>query len=292
MADPRASFVTRRSFLAAALGVVGGVAGCGQVAQSTAQSPANTAVLVSAKPFYIAHRGGGADWPEMTAYAYDQAVQLPGLKAIEISVCATSDGVLVCNHDATTLRLSGVNYTIAEETWATISKLMISAAYTKDPTQPARPIARLEEVLDAHLSTTVAFVEPKNPQAVEPLMAAMVAIKQPERVVWKQPINQPNFARAKANGFSTWGYVLNEPGHLGARLAKFAAAPEIDRLGAPRYENDQFVSNIVNAARANRKQVIMWNIRTVADRARALSLGCQGLMTSDISGVMSAPLTS
>ena len=269
---------------------MGGVAGCGHVASETTVTPATTAELVLKNPYYIAHRGGGADWPEMTAYAYDQAAKVPELKAIEISVCATRDGILVCNHDATTLRLSGVNYTIANETWDTISKLMITAAYTKDPTQPSRPIARLDEVLEAHLSTKVVFVEPKNPQAVEPLMAKMVSMKQAERVVWKQPINQPNFARAKANGFSTWGYVLNEPSHLGSRLAKFAAAPEIDRLGAPRFDNDQFVANIVTAAQANRKQVIMWNIRTVEDRTRAMRLNCQGLMTSDITGVMGTPL--
>jgi glycerophosphoryl diester phosphodiesterase len=289
--------ISRRSFLAGAVGAAVGTGllatGCGSSTPgASAVPPATVESLVADSPFYVAHRGGGANWPEMTAYAYQQATtQVPGLKAIEISVCLSADGVLVCSHDPTTRRVTGTDYLIAKEQWSTLAPLMVTSAYTTDPTQPARSLSRFDDVIEAHIDQFVAFVEPKTPEALEPLMAKMVALGQPERVVWKQPVNQPNFGRAKNHGFGTWGYVLDEPGHVyPPRLARFAASKDIDMLGVQRIQSDAFVRTIVDAASSNGKQTIMWEIRSAEDRARARSLGCTGMMTSNIAEVPQTPL--
>jgi glycerophosphoryl diester phosphodiesterase len=263
-------------------------AGCR--AKQRVESAASVSQLVMGIPFYIAHRGGGDNWPEMTAYAYQQAAKLPGLQAIEISVCRSADGVLVCSHDPTTERVTGVPYTIANETWATLSGLKVTSAFTRDPSQPSRPFSRFDEVIEQHIEQLVVFVEPKTPDAVQPLMQKMLSLNQPERVVWKQPINQPNFGTAKSHGFATWGYVLNEPGHLGDRLRQFAATPAIDMLGAQRSLPDSILIPIVQQASEHGKKTIMWNIRNAEDRSRALRLGCQGMMTSNIAEVPGIPL--
>jgi glycerophosphoryl diester phosphodiesterase len=166
----------------------------------------------------------------------------------------------------------------------------VSARQTNDPGQPAQPLTRFDDVADAYIDRYVLFVEPKDSIAADGLMAKMVDLDQPERVVWKQPVNSTRFVTAKAHGFTTWGYVLNEPAHLGDNLTRYAAAPEIDLVGAPRAESDEFVATVVSAARACDKTTIMWEIRNVEDRARALRLGCRGLMTSDIAEVLAAPL--
>jgi glycerophosphoryl diester phosphodiesterase len=287
----RSPRISRRSLLAGAVGSLAlAAAGCHSGPPARPAPPATVAGLVSANPFYVAHRGGGDNWPEMTAYAYDQCALLPGLQAIEISVCLTSDGVLVCSHDADTIRMTGTPYEIAKQPWSVLAPLMVTAAYTLDPTQPARPFSRFDEVIEKHIGQLVAFVEPKVPQAVAPLMAKLASLGQPERVVWKQPVNQPNFVTAKSHGFGTWGYVLDEPSHTGDRLQKFAAAPEIDMLGVQRTETDGFVRTVVDAANRNGKKTITWAIRNAEDRARALRLGCVGLMTSNIAQVPAIPL--
>jgi glycerophosphoryl diester phosphodiesterase len=279
--------IRRRVVLGAGLAAVAaGAIGC---TPKPPPPPATVAGLISATPFYIAHRGGGDNWPEMTAYAYDQAVKLPGLQALEISVCLSADGVLVCSHDATTKRMTGVDYTIAEQTWAKLSELRATSAYTLDPTQPSQPFSRFDDVV-GHIDRFVLFVEPKTAAAVEPLMAKMVALNQPERVVWKQPINQLNFQLAKSHGFTTWGYVLDEPGHQGDRLTQFAASPDIDMLGAQRSQPDSQLTPVTQAAANNGKKTIIWNIRSAEDRARGLRLGCQGMMTSNIAEVPKLPL--
>ncbi|MGV8909827.1 MAG: glycerophosphodiester phosphodiesterase [Propionicimonas sp.] len=283
----------RRDFLAGGMGLLA-LSGCGTrgalAAAVPSLKPAVTFTdLIGADPFYVAHRGGGANWPEMTAYAYSQAAALPWVNAIEISVCLSSDGVLVCSHDATTLRMTGVDHEISTVDWATLSTLQVTAAFTDNPGQPARPLSRFDDVIEQYLPRLVVFAEPKTPQAIEPLMARLKQLAQPDRTVWKQPINQPNFARAKANGFHTWGYVLDEPGHLGERLPGYAASPDIDMLGIEKTEPDAVVSRVVGLASQNGKATMMWAIADVAERTRGLTLGCRGMMTSNIRDVPPVP---
>jgi glycerophosphoryl diester phosphodiesterase len=166
----------------------------------------------------------------MAAFAYSQAASLPFVHAIEISVCRSSDGVLVCSHDPDTLRVTGVAHEVAQTDWATLSSLMVTSQYTDDPQQPARPMGRLDDVIGTYIGRLVVFVEPKTLDAAAPLMQTLVALNQPERTVWKQYVNSPNFTAAKSHGFATWGYVLNEPAHLD-HLEQFAANPAIDMLG-------------------------------------------------------------
>lgn len=282
--------LSRRSLLGGVLaGAATAAVGCGSPSGvGGSRPPATLAGLVAERPFYVAHRGGGGNWPEMTAYAYEQASQLPGLQALEISVCLSADGVLVCSHDPSTARVTGVDLDIASTPWSTLAALQVSAAGTTDPAQPARPLTRFDDVVEAYADRFVLFVEPKVPAAAEPLMARLVGLGQPERVVWKQYVNSAEFERAKGNGFGTWGYVLDQPSHLGANLERFAAAAHLDMLGAPRDQPDGFVAAVVDAASRNDKPVMMWALRTPEDRDRALRLGCQGLMTSDIAGLLPA----
>jgi glycerophosphoryl diester phosphodiesterase len=270
--------VSRRTLLGGLVAGAVAASGCGRGQSATPTVPG----LLAGRHFYVAHRGGGGDWPEMTAYAYEQASRLPGLQALEVSVCLSSDGVLVCSHDPTTTRVTGVPYTIAQQTWRTLSALQVTARGTSDPSQPSRPLTRFDEVVDAYADRFVLFVEAKVPAAEGPLMARMAGLGHPERVVWKQYVNGRRFAEAKQHGFTTWGYVLNEPSHLGANLTRYAASSTLDLLGAPASESDAFVSAVVSASSTNLKPTVMWPVRSVADRDRALRLGCQGLMTSTI----------
>ena len=275
--------LSRRSLLASAL-AASIVAGCGTAKPGPSVSVLGPTVesLLADTPFYVAHRGGGGNWPEMTGFAYEQAAQLPNLRAVEISVCLSADGVLVCSHDPTTLRVTDVDYTIAEQTWTTLSTLLVKADTTDDPTQPPRPLTRLDDVLAAHPDRFVLFVEPKVVPAAQPLMTRLTSLGHPDRVVWKQYVNSPMFKAAKELGFSTWGYILDEPAHRGANLQRFAASPDIDMLGVHVSDSDEFVQKVLGLGAAHDKPVIMWPITSPIERERALRLGCRGLMTSRI----------
>lgn len=271
-----------------------GLAGCASDSGAVEQTPVDT----SAPPpppstpagdglLYIAHRGGGRNWPEMTAYAYQQAAMINGLQDFEVSVHLSADGVLVCNHDPDTAELGSRSVVIADTPWSELSQITVSPRLTLDPQQPARPLARFEEVLSAWIDVRTLWVEPKVSDAVEPLFAALAAAGRPEHVVWKQPVNFDNFARAKQAGYRTWGYVLS--GDAQQEFARtYAADPNIDMLGVWTYTPEEEVSRTVGWAAEHGKMAVMWAIRNADDKAKAVRLGCGGLMTSDILGLFPA----
>lgn len=280
--------LSRRSLLSGVLaaGLVG--SSCRSADPSTVTNTApTTASLTAASPFYIAHRGGGGNWPEMTAYAYEQATKIPGLQALEISVCLSADGVLVCSHDPTTKRVTGVDYTIANETWTTLSTLRTTAARTTDPSQPSRPLARLDEIVERYIDRYVLFIEPKVPPAEEPLLRRLTSLLNPERVVWKQVLTSPRFGMAKDVGFTTWGYVLDDPSFLGANLTRLSADAKIDMLGIPVLGPEKVIQAASAAAADNGKKTIAWPITIKAERERALGFGAAGLMTSNVVELLS-----
>jgi glycerophosphoryl diester phosphodiesterase len=280
--------VSRRAFLGGLAATTALASGCGPVRRKNAPGAVTVASLTASDPFYVAHRGGGGDWPEMTAYAYSQASRVPGIRALEISVCLSKDGVLVCSHDPTTARLTGAAYTIADQTWQTLSTLQVTGAETTKPKQPAQPFTRFDDVVDAYIDSFVLFVEPKVSSAIAPLMVRMAALGQPDRVVWKQPITSSVFGTAKRQGFSTWGYVLDDPAHLDS-VERFAAEKDIDMLGAEIGQPDDVITRISGAAAREGKKTLAWPIRLPQERDKALALGCHGLMAADPAELLGPP---
>jgi len=244
--------------------------------------------LLSTTPFYIAHRGGGANWPEHTMRSYTSAANW-GMKAIEISCLITSDGKIVCHHDASTLRMTGVDMNIGASTKAQLDTLSNTAAFTDYPSQPNQPIPLLTDVLDKLGNSHVLFIEPKiggswQLDTLMPLIQSKVS--DPTRVIWKQPINSGQWGNAKARGWGTWGYVLSQDTNHTNFLDTLIPQANVDMIGVERIASDAFILDIVARANAVGKKVIMWEIRSIADRDRALALGCVGMMTSNIRVVL------
>ena len=243
--------------------------------------------LLAHEPFYIAHRGGGNNWPEHTFRSYSSAAN-HGLKAIEVSTQMTSDGVIVCHHDTSTLRMTGTDLTIASSTKAQLDALTNSAAFTDNPGQNREPIPTLASVLSAYAANHVLFIEPKSGGALPAaVMAAIDATPgRTDRIVWKQPINSSLWATAKAKGYATWGYVLSGDTAHTNNLDALINNPNLDMVGVERTASDVFVADIVARATAAGKRTIMWEIRSIVDRDRALALGCVGMMTANLRAVL------
>ena len=106
-----------------------------------------------------AHRGGSANWPEMSEHAYDQAV-LAGYGALEFSAHRTSDGVWIGSHDAALNRTSQTAGlpNISAMTWAQVQTYMNTLNAAGTP----RPYYRLDAFLDKYTTTHVCIVDPKT----------------------------------------------------------------------------------------------------------------------------------
>lgn len=231
------------------------------------------AQLLGTTPFYIAHRGSGDNWPEHSALAYSNALDA-GAKAIEVSVHATSDGVLVCHHDSNTLRMTGQSREIAATPFSELQQLRIDARPWIGPNAPLVRIPRLREVLDDHAATDVIFIEDKtgvNASALLDMMDNYPNAK--DHFVWKQPGSNPEYALAAARGYRTWGYFLND-----AEDPFASFAPHFDYLGIYLDAPDADVTKLV----AYGKPVICWAVHTRQQRDRMVALGVRGIMCSNI----------
>ena len=250
------------------------------VASATPTPPATVTELLGTEGFMVAHRGGSRSWPEMTEVAYDQAVDA-GLRALEVSVHRTSDGVFVCCHDPSTLRVAGVDHIIAQTPWADLQPLKVTAKRTTDPGQPDAAFTQLETVLKAHAADRVIVLEDKSYAHGAALLEWVRAIPgHEERVVWK--VHGPSGDRAVAlgaeAGLRTFGYFF--PANLEAFAQK---APRFDIVGIDVECTDDQIRAAVDVG----KPVLAHVIASTAERDRMRDLGCRGLMVADVRALTS-----
>lgn len=248
----------------------------------TAQ-PASVDALIASSRFVVAHRGSGDNWPEHSLIAYESALAA-GADAVEISVCATVDGVLICHHDTSALRLLGVDAEVSDLSWPEVRELRLDARRWLGPETPLEPVARFEDVLRALGPSVLAFVEDKqgtNTSAILDLLDAQERSR--ERFVWKQWAGAKQVEQARERGYRTWGYF--EEGQL-ARLAEFSELHDL--LGIPVRASDETIMEVV----ATGKPVMSWEVHFRDDVTRLQSLGVAGLMCANVPYVLGGAVSS
>lgn len=284
VAGPVVTGPSRRSVLVlGALGLSLSLAGCASrdpamepaaPAESPSAAPVHTvASLFESRPFHVAHRGSWDNWPEHTMTAYRQAA-LAGAPALELSVCGTADGVLVCHHDTDTARTTGQDLVVGETTWEDLSALRVDARPWLGPDTPLEPIPLLKDVLDAYASTHVIFIEDKQGSNTKALLALMDSYpRSREHFIWKQSAAAEQIRLVTEHGYDSWGYFTEEQmSLLPERQDRFTY------LGVNTSSSDE----VISAAVALGKPVICWEVHSRAERDRLVGLGVAGLMSADI----------
>lgn len=229
--------------------------------------------LLASPSFYVAHRGSGDNWPEHTLTAYQSALAA-GADAVEVSVCSTSDGVLVCHHDISGARVLGVDRAISDLTWEELRGMRVDARPWLGTATPLEPVSRVDEVLESLGPDALVFIEDKqgtNTRAVLDLMNAQPRSR--SRFVWKQWAPAKQVELVKEHGYRTWGYFSAEQME---RLAEFADT--FDALGVPTQLGDTELARVV----ATGRPVICWEVHFHAEVERLAGLGVAGKMCSNI----------
>jgi hypothetical protein len=118
--------------------------------------------------FWCGHRGGSANYPEMSMQGYTQAV-LRGYGALEVSLARSSDGVWFGLHDASLDRTSlgtgggtGTTYVASSMTWATIQTHDALPGVGAPVNSLHQPYMALDDILDAYMDSHVLFIDPKS----------------------------------------------------------------------------------------------------------------------------------
>ena len=242
------------------------------------------------RPLVIAHRGGAAQWPENTLYAFRNAVE-SGADALEFDVHATSDGKLVVIHDATVDRTTDGSGRVDGMTWEALQDLDAGYHWTQDggasfpyrgmglkvpslaqvlSTLPdARMIIELKAVSDAARERfSNAIGSSPNPER------KVIASFQGESVKYIRD-NNPGIATSSTAGEVLLFWVLNT-----ARLG-FAFVPEGETMQVPPSFRDLTMVNerFVSGAHRHNVDVYVWTINEEADMKRLIEHGVDGIIT-------------
>ena len=132
-------------------------------------------------PLIIGHRGASREAPENTLESFHLAWN-QGADGIEADFRLTADGQIVCMHDATTARTTGIDLNISESSLKELRRL--DAGAWKGSAWSGVLIPTLDEVLDAIPHGTWLFVELKSGPEIIPRLEVLLrgAAISPERL--------------------------------------------------------------------------------------------------------------
>ena len=227
--------------------------------------------FLASKPFYVAHRLGGTEYPEFTQKGLTESLKA-GFKALELSVRRCSTGEFVLIHDwVTTRTVPGTDYQIWNTSWSVLSGLQ----------QASGGFMRLTDVVDQVGSDIVLAIDHKvtssKPTGSQGDMESEQALfdyldtipNAKDRVLIKQFVNGGVAGRAKEKGYKSM--CMMYPSEVaGADLSGF------DVLGMEWNASD----NVWATLKATGKPLIAHIITTKDQADQALSKGATGLMVS------------
>lgn len=241
-------------------------------------APAPTVSVVdrflASKPFYVAHRLGGTEYPEFTRQGLDASLRA-GFKALELSVRRCSTGEFVLIHDWVTARtVPGTDYQIWNTPWSTLAGLQ----------QASGGFLRLTDVLDRVGDDIMLAVDHKvtsskevgstgdmeSEAALFDLLEARFGVENAKRcVIIKHFIKGGVSRRARERGYKSM--CMMYPNEIaGADLSMF------DVLGME-WSAEQGVWDVL---KATGKPLIAHIITTKQQADTALARGATGLMAS------------
>ena len=230
--------------------------------------------FLSSKPFYVAHRLGGTEYPEFTQKGLTESLKA-GFKALELSVRRCSTGEYVLIHDwVTTRTVPGTEYQIWNTPWSTLAGLQ----------QASGGFLRLTDVIDQVGDDIVLAIDHKVTSSKEvgstgdmeseaslfDLLEARFGVEGAKRrVIIKHFIKGGVSQRARARGYKTM--CMMYPNEVaGADLSLF------DVLGME-WNADQ---GVWDTLKATGKPLIAHIITSKQQADTALARGATGLMAS------------
>lgn len=229
---------------------------------------------MATQPLYAAHRGGSADWPQSTMFAYDNAVAWNKDMALEVSVWQSADGVWYINHDDT-LATTGQ--------WASSAQITTSTASTLDTvvtTVGSYPLMRLTTLLTKYGGKRVIIIDDKGSQDVSGLITLLNANGGTPWYISKSYYTSVAYAGGmRTAGYYTLGYFYDvDTANIAANQSKFDVLMEEYNASGASW----------TAILSYGKPVMAHIVATAAQKATGLANGAQGFMASGVVEVVPA----
>ena len=247
-----------------------------------------SSLLAQSDTFYVAHRCGGANYPEFSPQGTLAAVAR-GYQAFEISTTRCATGEFVCAHDWDTKGGTGQSIPIWSASWDTLKTVptLVPSGTNMSPASDAVPstLQKLEDLLALIPEDRVVFIDHKPTSGgagSETDQANVIALldlmdtypNARERFVWKSfKGGYAASAQARARGYRCWGIyygdeISTEPTYTDS----------FDLLGMVHYGTQAEWDTALTAG----KKVIAHIIYNSTQRDNALTKGASGIMNSNV----------
>lgn len=231
---------------------------------------------MATQPLYAAHRGGSADWPQSTMFAYDNAAAWNNDMALEVSIWQSADGHWWVNHDDT-LATTGQWNSSAQITLSTDATLKTVATTVGGyPLMPLVPIAGVSTpaLLSKYGGKRVIIIDDKGSQDVSGLISILNANGGTPWYVSKSYYTSVAWAGGmRTAGYYTLGYFYDaDTPNIAANQGKFDVLMEEYGATAPSWA----------AILSYGKPVMAHIVATAGQKAIGLANGAQGFMASGV----------
>ena len=251
-----------------------------------------THLALQGAPLPFAHRGFTPPAAGRGAHAWEntlegfEAARALGVRHIETDCQLTSDGVAVLLHDADLRRTTGLAAPVGSLTWDEVARAVGADGHR---------VPRLDVVLD-RLDGTVLNIDCKDPLAVGPLAACVVAAGAEDRVVVASfdgrrsaavQRQAPGVARSlgmAGTAAARLSAAVAGVGHRPARALLRRVASGADALQVPERHGRLRVltPRLVDLAHDVGLQVHVWTVDEPDDMHRLLDLGVDGIISDRV----------
>jgi glycerophosphoryl diester phosphodiesterase len=234
---------------------------------------------------FVSHRGESADAPENTMPAFDLAWER-GVKAIELDVHLSRDGVLVVSHDADTKRTTGVERKIKDSTWDELKDL--DAGRWKDEKFAGTTMPTLDEALATIPEGARCFIEVKvGPESIPALVKSVRSSgKKPEQMCVIS-FNADTIAASKKalpelKAYYLAGFKRDEKTGVVTPTVDelIARAKQIHADGLDLAYTGPIDRAFVDRVKAEGLAILVWTIDDPADARRMIDAGVEGITTN------------
>lgn len=225
----------------------------------------------------IAHRGGGDLGVENSLDSLRRAIAVGGVKWSEIDIQRTQDGHYILNHDATFKRLAGEGRSAQQLTLAQIKQLSLRNHF--DASQPAQPVATIEEVLDLAKDKIGLMIELKGRSADRQMADDLVRLIKQRQMVNQTALLSMNYSLIK---YIEQHYPEIQTGYL----YYFAVGGTADLVGDFLImEELQATPAKVAEIKAKGKKAIVWTVNRPDSIEHFLRSDVDGIITDYIGRV-------
>lgn len=227
--------------------------------------------FLASKPFYVAHRLGGTEYPEFTQKGLTESLRA-GFKALELSVRRCSTGEFVLIHDwVTTRTVPGTDYQIWNTPWSTLAGLQQASGGFLRLTDVVNQVSSdIVLAIDHKVTSSKATGSQGDMDSEKQLFDYLDTIPNAkDRVLIKQFVNGGVAGRAKKKGYKSMCMMYpNEVADVDLSL--------FDVLGME-WNAEQ---GVWDTLKATGKPLIAHIITTQQQADTALARGATGLMAS------------